>query len=1560
GLWTQSQLKPTGNQAAYLERDIDKEVGVAGTNAVKTDVAWVGAGYSFALNSVRQAAEGIEKNSKDKARPYVVAVDGWAGTQRYSTLWSGDQYGGDWEYIRFHIPTYIGTGLSGNPNVGSDMDGIFGGNKPIIQTRDFQWKAFTPLQLDMDGWGSNAKNPYVFGEPYTSINRMYLKLKGEMMPYIYSIANEATTNGMPMVRAMMLEYPNAYTYGTATEYQYMWGENMLVAPIYQNTASDTQGNDIRNDIYLPDEDQIWIDYFTGEHYRGGGVINNFEAPVWKLPLFIKNGAIIPMANENNTPETINSEERKFEVYPSGDTSFEVYEDDGLTTDYKDGKSATTLVTSSAPKTGKGTAVISTGLLTGSYDGIVTERTTEFVVNVSEKPSELGVKVGGSDVALTEAKSLEEYNAGTNMYFYDQTPNLNKYATEGSEFANVEMNTTPKVYVKVDKTDVTKNEVELTVKDFVNTQDIGKNEINENLSAPANLRAPEELITPTTIDLAWDAVEGATGYEVEIDGTIFKGITEPNYKHIGLEYDSVYNYRVRSINKDGYSEWSEVLSPRTSLDPYRNVPKGMEVIWKEGHYGSSSPDKAVDGDETSDFHSAGNAIDKPVIFDMKMAYEIEKLDLLFRNYGNGTVKRAEVYSSLDGINYEKVYSNVAGTGLPQFDLYGKANTIEFDKPIKARYFKIIAKESIGNFFTMREFRPYKVDGTSGKLVGDWNNSGTIEEGDLVFLQNYTGLTTVDADWDYVSAADLNGNGIIDAYDIAYVASQLEGGVKPTTNKFTGELMLVPSKTEIKAGETFTVDVVGTGLSDVNAFSVEIPLDINKYEFVKAEGTVTTAEMDNLSKVRVHSDGSQAVYSVFTNVGNKPKISGTEPVSRITLKAKSDVTFDLEATHAMLVDSKMTSKEAIAKIVDVDSELPQGKPSTSKVAKEDIKVSGDETQLQTGMGLNKLIDGTTSSDDSSRMDLKWVFTPDQADKGTLPFEMTFEFNEPKELDNITIYNRMNSSGTINIAAMKKVKAVGYLNGVKTELGEIANISTGKTIFNLEGKVFDKVVITALESHKDKNTLAINEIEFYEKKGKEADGIQFTSNEDITLYQNKITPISAKVTPEDSNSGYYRIHSENPDVVEVVRVDSGDTVNYYLRGIKAGTTNITATTANGKFTVKKSITVGEGVDKTGLVKIINEGKEAAKLNEIYTKETYDALVNSLKAAEEILNNIEATELEVSRCIVDVRNKINGLKERSSVQEDVIDFNKLTAIHATNYADSDYPENAVDGDEGSIWHSGYQASNKLPVSITIELDEVYKLNQVDYLPRQSSRNGHVTKYMIETSLDNENWTESRVGYLKVNDAGSALEDRGYNPIRFNGVEAKYLRFTALETLGDTNNKYASVAELKFYGQEVESSEVDKTKLTEAINNAEAIVKDDYTLESFAILEKAIEDAKVVLIDENATDEDVTNAITNIEDAIKGLVAAEIVVSKVSDLKATSITNSQVSFTWSAPVYTHGLVEYVIYKDGKVLTTVPAGTTEATVDGLKANTIYGLKVTAKYSNGEESKPQSINVRTTK
>ena len=221
GLWTQSDLHPKEGVSALLQRDIVKEVRDAGVRVLKTDVAWVGAGYSFGLNGVADVGHIMPYYGSD-ARPFIISLDGWAGTQRYAGIWSGDQTGGVWEYIRFHIPTYIGSGLSGQPNITSDMDGIFGGRNVQVNTRDFQWKTFTPMELNMDGWGANEKYPHALGEPATSINRWYLKLKSELMPYAYSIAKEAV-DGMPMIRAMFLEYPNAYTQGTATQYQYLYG-----------------------------------------------------------------------------------------------------------------------------------------------------------------------------------------------------------------------------------------------------------------------------------------------------------------------------------------------------------------------------------------------------------------------------------------------------------------------------------------------------------------------------------------------------------------------------------------------------------------------------------------------------------------------------------------------------------------------------------------------------------------------------------------------------------------------------------------------------------------------------------------------------------------------------------------------------------------------------------------------------------------------------------------------------------------------------------------------------------------------------------------------------------------------------------------------------------------------------------------------------------------------------------------------------------------------------------------------------------------------------------------
>lgn len=116
------------------------------------------------------------------------------------------------------------------------MDGIFGGKNMIVNTRDFQWKTFTPMQLNMDGWGSNEKYPHALGEPATSINRWYLKLKSELLPYTYSFGKRGCNRyaaypcHVPGI-SECLHLGNSYAVSV-----YVW-YRFLVAPILQSYQS---------------------------------------------------------------------------------------------------------------------------------------------------------------------------------------------------------------------------------------------------------------------------------------------------------------------------------------------------------------------------------------------------------------------------------------------------------------------------------------------------------------------------------------------------------------------------------------------------------------------------------------------------------------------------------------------------------------------------------------------------------------------------------------------------------------------------------------------------------------------------------------------------------------------------------------------------------------------------------------------------------------------------------------------------------------------------------------------------------------------------------------------------------------------------------------------------------------------------------------------------------------------------------------------------------------------------------------------------------------------------
>ena len=899
GLWTQSDLHPKAGVSALLQRDIVKEVRDAGVRVLKTDVAWVGSGYSFGLNGIADVS-GIMTYYGNEARPFIISLDGWAGTQRYAGVWSGDQTGGVWEYIRFHIPTYIGSGLSGMPNISSDMDGIFGGRNAVVNMRDFQWKTFTPMQLNMDGWGANEKYPHALGEPATSVNRWYLKLKSEIMPYTYSIAR-TSVDGMPMIRAMFLEYPNKYTHGSATQYQFMYGPDFLVAPIFEETEADEAGNDIRNGIYLPDGE--WVDYFTGERYTGGRIINNFKSPFWKLPVFVRSGAIIPVTEPNNNVSEIKKDLRMYDVYPHGNSSFSEYDDDGRTVAYTRGYSVTTDLKSTLNE--KGEMVFYIAASKGSFDGFERNKYTVINLHPSEKPKKISLKIGNSKVKLTEVNSLDAFEKGKNVYFYDAAPELNKFATKGSDFASLSIKGGSKLMVKTDVFDIVNNDLKLTIADYkVNKKDHLLSHTG-TVSAPANVKTTDENITAYTLKPTWDKQSNADYYEIEFDGMIYSTIQNNHLTFTGLVPETTYSYKIRSVNMDGVSQWDSYTAT-TKSNPLEFAIQNITAETSVKNQGGQGINKLFNFDEGDAWHTSWSekAVPFNIIINLNSVNHLDKMEYLPRtDGGNGILLTGSIYTSVDRENWVKA-------GDFKWDRSSTVKTYTFDKQPVAQYVKIDVTSAVGNYGSGRELYIFKVPGSESYRPGDINADRLIDMNDFTSYLNYTGLRMGDSDFEgYISNGDINKNGLIDAYDISVLTTQLGGGAKGTgMDKIEGSLKLTPSRNICKAGDSLEIRVKGSGLKSVNALSFAIPYKSDDLEFIGVE-PLAMKEMENMSNDRLHTNGQKALYPTFANIGDKPVITSDAELDLFVIKFKVKRAFNagsLIPSDGMLIDKNLNVK------------------------------------------------------------------------------------------------------------------------------------------------------------------------------------------------------------------------------------------------------------------------------------------------------------------------------------------------------------------------------------------------------------------------------------------------------------------------------------------------------------------------------------------------------------------------------------------------------------------------------------------------------------------------------
>jgi alpha-glucosidase (family GH31 glycosyl hydrolase) len=285
-------------------------------------------------------------------RPFALHRNGYAGMQRYASfLWSGDVYS-TWDTLQAQVPIGINTGLTGIPYWGTDIGGFvptpeftaelyvrwfqFGTFCPLFRCHGRAWKLRLPWGWNTGETGPTEINNYngaalpdpsqLHNPQVERICRKYLELRYRMLPYLYSVVRDGTATGLPVMRALWLHYPDDAK-AVACGDQYLWGRDVLVAPVIEKGATS------RN-VYLPRGG--WHDFWTGERIDGGREITR-PVDLETLPLYIRAGSILPWGPvKQYTAEKVN-EPCSISIYAGADASFVLYEDDGSSFNYRKGE-----------------------------------------------------------------------------------------------------------------------------------------------------------------------------------------------------------------------------------------------------------------------------------------------------------------------------------------------------------------------------------------------------------------------------------------------------------------------------------------------------------------------------------------------------------------------------------------------------------------------------------------------------------------------------------------------------------------------------------------------------------------------------------------------------------------------------------------------------------------------------------------------------------------------------------------------------------------------------------------------------------------------------------------------------------------------------------------------------------------------------------------------------------------------------------------------------------------------------------------------------------------------
>lgn len=284
----------------------------------------------YGLEMARAAHEGLRR-LRPNTRPFVLTRSAFSGIQRYAAVWTGDNES-SWEHLRLSIPMCLNLGVSGEPFVGADIGGFKREPSPELYARWIQLGVFYPFCRTHTMIGTADQEPWSYGEEVENISRKYIELRYCLLLYIYNCFYQASRTGVPVMRAMFIEFPDdqfvlsGSVEGNVAERQFMFGDWLLIAPVvYENAKTRT--------VYLPKGE--WFNFWTNEKHDGAFPII-VDVPLDVCPIFVRGGAIIPMRDVVQYSDEKPIDPLILNIYPSGTSKAQYYEDDGVSFDYTRG------------------------------------------------------------------------------------------------------------------------------------------------------------------------------------------------------------------------------------------------------------------------------------------------------------------------------------------------------------------------------------------------------------------------------------------------------------------------------------------------------------------------------------------------------------------------------------------------------------------------------------------------------------------------------------------------------------------------------------------------------------------------------------------------------------------------------------------------------------------------------------------------------------------------------------------------------------------------------------------------------------------------------------------------------------------------------------------------------------------------------------------------------------------------------------------------------------------------------------------------------------------------